>query len=479
MSFTLAIIGRPNVGKSTLFNRLAGKRLALVDDTPGVTRDWRAAPARLGPLEFTVVDTAGLEEAFDGSLEARMRRQTEAAIGRADAVLFLIDARAGLTPLDRHFAEWLRRQPVPVILAANKSEGKMAELGAAEAYALGLGDPLLMSAEHNMGMDQLLEAIVALRPDMDPAKVEEENLAWEEAEAAAEAEDAPALSEEEEDAAAAALEAEADTRTVQLAIVGRPNAGKSTLMNALLGEERVLTGPEAGMTRDAITADWEYKGRSFKLVDTAGLRRKARVQEKLEKMAVQDALRVIRMAQTVVLLTDGVSPLDKQDLQIARLVLDEGRALVIAISKWDLIQDRDAVLKEAQRILDISLAQAKGVSLVTISALEGRRLDKLMDAVLDVYKRWNRRVGTSRLNRWLRAMTESHPPPMGSGGHRIRLRYMTQVKARPPTFAIWTSRPEDVPDSYARYLTNGLRQDFDLPGTPIRMYFRKEKNPFK
>ena len=456
MSFRVAIVGRPNVGKSTLFNRLAGKKLALVDDTPGVTRDWRAAPARLAGLEFEVIDTAGLEEAFDGSLEARMRRQTERAIAQADVILFLIDARAGVTPMDRHFGDWLRARPVPVILVANKAEGRAGEPGLYEAYELGLGDPVPLSAEHGEGMGDLFEALLPHAPP------EEEDEAFEAEAAAGPEDDAGEITPE---------------RPLQLAIVGRPNAGKSTLLNSLVGEERVLTGPEAGMTRDAIAVDWTWKGKAVRLVDTAGLRRKSRVDEKLEKLAVADALRVIKMAHVVILVVDAEAILDRQDLTIARMVVDEGRALVLAVNKWDLVDDKAAALRQIEDKLQAQLAQARGVPVVTVSALRGQRLDRLMDAVIEAYDVWNRRIPTAQLNRWLERMLEQHPPPLVDG-RRIRIRYATQVKARPPTIALWVSKPLDLPEAYLRYLANGLRETFDIPGVPIRLQPRKPKNPY-
>ncbi|WP_207478463.1 ribosome biogenesis GTPase Der [Arenibaculum pallidiluteum] len=458
MPLRVAIVGRPNVGKSTLFNRLAGKKLALVDDTPGVTRDWRAAPARLAGLEFEIIDTAGLEEAFDQSLEARMRRQTERAIAQADVILFLVDARAGVTPLDRHFADWLRARPVPVILVANKSEGKAGAPGLYEAYELGLGDPVPLSAEHGEGMGELFDALLPyMPPDEEPE--EEEGEAG--AETAAD-EEAGEISE---------------SRPLQLAIVGRPNAGKSTLLNSLIGEERVLTGPEAGMTRDAIAVDWSWNGKPVRVVDTAGLRRRARVDEKLEKLAVADALRVIRLANVVVLVVDAGAILDRQDLTIARMVVEEGRALVLAINKWDLVEDKAAAMRQVEDKLQAQLAQARGVPVVAISALRGQRLDRLMEAVFQAYAVWNRRIPTAQLNRWLEQMLGQHPPPLVEG-RRVRIRYATQVKARPPTFALWVSKPLDLPESYLRYLANGLRDAFEMPGVPIRLQPRKGKNPY-
>jgi len=453
MSLSVAIIGRPNVGKSTLFNRLVGKKLALVDDTPGVTRDWRAAPARLAGVDLTVIDTAGLEEAFDDSLEARMRRQTERAIEEADVALLLIDARAGVTPLDQHFAAWLRKGKTPVILVANKCEGRAGAPGLYEAFELGLGEPVPISAEHGEGMADLFEALLPFVP---PEEAEEETGSDEGAEADGTL---------------------GPTRPLQLAIVGRPNVGKSTLLNSLVGEDRVLTGPEAGMTRDAIAVEWIYKDKPIRLVDTAGMRRRSRVDDKLEKLAVADALRVIRLAQVVVLVVDAEAILDHQDLSIARMVIQEGRALVIAVNKWDIVTDRAATLKQIDDKLQSQLAQVRGIPVVTLSALRGQRLDALLDAVFGIYEVWNRRVSTSELNRWLPGMTDAHPPP-AIEGRRIKIRYMTQVKARPPTFALWVSKPLDLPETYLRYLSNGMREAFDLPGVPIRMLTRKGKNPY-
>jgi GTPase len=462
MSFTVVIVGRPNVGKSTLFNRLAGKKLALVDDTPGVTRDWRSAAGHVGGLSFTVVDTAGLEESFDDSLEARMRRQTEQALASADVVLFVIDARAGVTPLDHHFGAWLRRCPKPVVLVANKAEGKAGLPGLLEAFELGMGEPVAMSAEHGEGLADL---VVALLPYAPPEPSEDEA-----AEADATEDEAIPIGDQEESE-------EEKARPIQIAIIGRPNVGKSTLLNALIGEERVLTGPEAGMTRDAIAVDWTWKGRRMRLVDTAGMRRRARVESKVEKLAVADGLRVVRMAQVVVLVVDSAQILDKQDLTLARMVIDEGRALVLAVNKWDQVDDRAMALKQVEDKLESSLAQARGITVVTMSALKKQKLDALLDSVLATYEVWNRRIPTARLNRWLAGVLEHHPPPLVEG-RRIKIRYMTQVKARPPTFALFVNLPLDLPEAYHRYLAANLRDDFDLPGIPIRLILRKGKNPY-
>ena len=453
MSFTVAIVGRPNVGKSTLFNRLAGRKLALVHEAPGVTRDRREAEAQLHDLRLRVIDTAGLEEAAPEALESRMRRQTERALQSADLVLFLIDARAGLTALDRHFARWLRRQDLPVVLVANKCEGRAAEAGLAEAYGLGFGDPVPLSAEHDLGFSDLRDAVAPF------------------AETAAETAAEEALPEDAETA-----EGEAGG-PLQLAIVGRPNVGKSTLVNRLVGEDRVLTGPEAGITRDAIAVQWSYRGQEIQLVDTAGLRKRAKVAEKLERMSVDDTLRAIRFAQVVVLVLDANEGLERQDLTIARHSVDEGRALVIALNKWDACADREAALRQLEDRLERSLPQVRGLPKVAISALEGRHLDRLMDAVLAAYRVWNARVPTGDLNRWPAAVTEAHPPPL-SKGRKVRLKYATQMKTRPPSYAIFCSRPAAIPASYLRYLENQLRSDFKLDGTPIRIALRKGENPY-
>jgi GTPase len=451
MPRTVAILGRPNVGKSTLFNRLTGRRQAIVDDTPGVTRDRREGRGRLGDLDFTLFDTAGLEEAKAGSLSARMRAQTERAVADADLVLFLIDAREGLTPQDEHFARALRRGGKPVLLVANKSEGRAGLSGAAEAYRLGLGEPIQISAEHGEGLAELYDRMAAAMPGPEAADADE--------------------AEEQADDSAE------ERGPLQLAIVGRPNVGKSTLVNRLIGEERLLTGPEAGITRDSIAVDWEWQGRHLRLVDTAGLRRRAKVEAKLEKLSVADTLRAIRFAQVVVLVLDAEQGLEKQDLTIASLVAEEGRALVIAANKWDAVADKNAAKRQLRDRIETSLQQVKGLPVVTLSALTGRNLDELLNAVFQVYEAWNRRVPTAQLNRWLEEATAAHPPPAVSG-RRIRLRYMTQVKTRPPTFALFASRVEELPDSYLRYLVNGIRETFDIQGVPVRLNLRKPKNPY-
>jgi GTP-binding protein len=451
--FEVALIGRPNVGKSTLFNRLVGKRIALVDDTPGVTRDRRKGDGRIGDLEFTVVDTAGLEEAAPGSLAGRMRAQTEEAVRAADLTLFMIDARVGVTPADEVFAGILRRTGRPVVLVANKAEGRGGMAGAIEGFELGLGDPVVLSAEHGEGLGDLRQAIEAHMP-REPAPGEE-------------AEGVPAEAEENRD----------PDRPLQVAIIGRPNAGKSTLINTLIGEDRLLTGPEAGITRDSISIDWERGGRKFRLVDTAGMRRKSKIQEKLERLSVGDSLRSIQFAEVVVLTIDATQPFDKQDLQIADLVEREGRAIVVALDKWDLVTDQQNRLRELREEADHALPQLGGLAVVAVSGLTGHGVEKLVSAIVKAYETWNIRVSTAALNRWLDRMLQDHPPPATSG-RRIKLRYMTQTKARPPTFVAFCSRPEALPESYRRYLVNGLRQRFELAGVPVRLILRKSDNPF-
>ncbi|WP_136660426.1 ribosome biogenesis GTPase Der [Nitratireductor sp. XY-223] len=464
MTFSVAIIGRPNVGKSTLFNRLAGRKLALVDDTPGVTRDRRPGEARLVDLKFGIIDTAGLEESGPDTLEGRMRAQTEAAIDEADLALFLIDAKMGVTPADETLATILRKRGKPVVLVANKAEARGAEASLLDAFRLGLGEPCPISAEHGEGMLDLRDAIVA-------ALGEERALPAEDEEAVTNVDIVP--SEEDE----AESEDYDESKPLRVAIVGRPNAGKSTLINRFLGEERLLTGPEAGITRDSISVEWDWKGRRIKMFDTAGLRRKARVQEKLEKLSVADALRAIRFAEVVVIVLDADVPFEKQDLQIADLVIREGRAPVIVFNKWDKIEDRQQALADLREKTGRLLPQARGIRAVPVSGLTGSGLDKMMQCVIDTHRVWNRRIPTARLNRWLESMQVQHPPPAVSG-RRIRLKYMTQVKARPPGFVISCSRPEALPASYTRYLINGLREDFDLPGVPLRVSYRKGDNPY-
>ncbi|MDP5307502.1 ribosome biogenesis GTPase Der [Paracoccus spongiarum] len=470
MSFTLAIVGRPNVGKSTLFNRLVGKKLALVDDQPGVTRDLREGAGRLGDLRFVVIDSAGLEMAEDDSLQGRMRRLTERAVDEADICLFVVDARAGVTAADEYFAEILRRRARHVIVAANKAEGRAGEAGAMEAYGLGLGEPLRISAEHGEGMDDLYRVLAPLAD-----RVEADRPAPVAAETDVELSEADAESGEgEEDWRPSAA------RPLQLAVIGRPNAGKSTLINKIIGEDRLLTGPEAGITRDSISVTTEFMGTPMRIFDTAGMRKRAKVTDKVEKLSVADGLRAVRFAEVVVVLLDVAIPFEQQDLRIADFAETEGRAVVVAANKWDLEEDKPQKLNDLRASFEKLLPQLKGAPLVTVSAQTGKGLDRLHAAILKAHEVWNRRVSTARLNRWLAAMTESHPPP-APGGRRIRLRYMTQVKTRPPAFIVKATHTDKLPDSYQRYLVNGLRTDFDMPGTPIRLFFRDQggDNPFK
>ena len=441
---TVAIIGRPNVGKSTLFNRLVGQKLALVDDRPGVTRDRREGDAELGHLSFRIIDTAGLEETEPGTLSDRMRQQTEAAIDEADVILFLIDARAGVLPADQTFAALVRRSGKPVILLANKAEGRSGMEGAYDAFSLGLGDPVPLSAEHGEGMGDLLEAI---EPFLDGEEAEDDD----------------------EDRAG---------KPLRVAIVGRPNAGKSTLVNRMIGSERLLTGPEAGITRDTISVDWQWRDHAIRLFDTAGLRKRARVEDKLEKLSVADALRAIRFAEVVVVLLDATIPFEKQDLSIVDLIESEGRALVIGLNKWDLVADRSGLLKELREEAERLLPQVRGAPIVPLSGLAGQGIDRLMGAIIQAEEVWNRRVSTAKLNDWLAEALAAHAPPAVSG-RRIKIRYMTQVKARPPHFAIFGNQLDALPKAYSRYLVNGLRQSFDLPGVPIRLSLRSGKNPFE
>ena len=488
MALKAAIVGRPNVGKSTLFNRLAGKKLALVHDLPGVTRDRKEVTTKLKDLELTVIDTAGYEEAPAGQMEERMWQQTRRAIEESDAVLFLFDARAGMQAYDEHFADLVRRSKKPLFLFANKCEGRTQELGIYEAYILGLGDPIIFSAEHNIGFDELYlglkELEEKLAADADKSAGRAGYIAAEAGESAGRAEES---TEERVPAGKAGEENERDMdedktqslkkRPIQVAIVGRPNVGKSTLVNALLGDERMLTGPEVGLTRDAISSLWEWKGWTINLVDTAGLRKQARVSGAIEKMSVESTMYAANMAQVVILVLDADGVLDKQDLTIARKVLDEGRALVIAVNKWDIADKKEALQKLNDK-LETSLTQAEGVPTVTISALRKKGLDKLFSAVIKVYQRWNVRIPTAPLNKWFRDVQEMNPAPLGKNKRRIKLRYITQAKTRPPSFYIFSSNPEGLPDSYLRFLTNQLRETFDLKGIPLRITVRKSDNPY-
>ena len=455
MTLKVAIVGRPNVGKSTLFNRLAGRKIAIVHDQPGVTRDRKEADAKLRDINMKIIDTAGFEYSKEDSLEKRMWQQTEKAIKEADVCLFLFDARDGIQPYDEFFANLVRQSGKPVILLANKCEGKLQEDSIHEAYKLGLGEPVPFSAEHGLG---LLDLYDMLKPHDKKAEAKTENKN-------------DVLSEEGSE------DEKVKSRPIQLAIVGRPNVGKSTLMNALLKDERMLTGPEAGVTRDAISVDWEWKGRKIKLVDTAGLRRHSKIEDSLEKMSAASTKHAAFMAQVVVLVLDADAVLDKQDLTIARQVIDEGRALVIAVNKWDIANRKEALQKLNDK-LQTSLTQVEGVPTVTISALKGENLDKLMSSVFKVYDRWNTRIPTAPLNKWFADMIDNYPPPLGKNKRRIKLRYITQAKTRPPAFYIFSSNPEGLPDAYLRYLMNNLRETFDLGGIPLRVTVRKTGNPY-
>ena len=473
--FTLAIVGRPNVGKSTLFNRLVGKRLALVDDQPGVTRDLREGEARLFDLRFTAMDTPGLEEADDASIQGRMRRQTERAVDMADACLFVVDARSGLAPADYVFAEILRKRARKVILVANKAESVAAELEASEAYALGLGEVIPISGEHGLGMrelrDELAPWIHAYEEEQEAAEAEAAELA-----STLEPEFLPDLEEEDFDPDKPEPP-EATRRPLQIAVIGRPNAGKSTLVNSILGEERQLTGPEAGVTRDAIGFTLEWGGRKVKIFDTAGMRKRARIDDRVEKMSVADGLRAVRFAEVIVILLDAGAPFEQQDLRLIDLASREGRAVVIAVNKWDLVENRQETLQELKSELERLLPQIRGVPLVTLSAETGQGLGRLREAIFRARDVWATRISTGKVNRWLRNVIDHHPPP-AVAGRRLKIRYITQIRSRPPTFVLFSSRPDEIPDSYIRYLINNMRADFDMPGTPIRMQMRGGDNPY-
>ena len=464
MTFSLAIVGRPNVGKSTLFNRLVGKRIALVDDQPGVTRDLREGDAKLGHLRFLAIDTAGLEEATDESLQGRMRKLTESAIGLADVCLFIIDARVGVTSLDHFFAEILRKKAKHVILAANKSEGRAADSGFLDSFSLGLGEPVRISAEHGEGMADLLSELVPLQKKL----CQEGSYASPEVD----------IDNEEDDLSEYRLPTK--ERPLQVAVIGRPNSGKSTLINKIIGEERLLTGPEAGITRDAISIQLDWQGIPMRVFDTAGMRKKAKINNKIEKLSVGDGLRAIKFAEVVVVLLDAAIPFEQQDLRIAGLAEREGRSVVVAVNKWDIEKNKQEKLRNMREAFQRLLPELRGAPLVTVSAKNGRGIDRLNTEIMKSHKIWNKRIATSPLNIWLSEMIAAHPPP-APNGKRIKLRYITQAKSRPPGFVVMCSNPSKLPTSYSRYLVNGLREAFDLPGTPIRLTMRSQsdKNPFK
>ena len=464
MTFSLAIVGRPNVGKSTLFNRLVGKRIALVDDQPGVTRDLREGDAKLGHLRFLAIDTAGLEEATDESLQGRMRKLTESAIGLADVCLFVIDARVGVTSLDHFFADILRKKAKHVILAANKSEGRAADPGFLDSFSLGLGEPLRISAEHGEGMADLLSELVPLQKKL----FQEDSYASPEVD----------IDNEEDDLSEYRLPTK--ERPLQVAVIGRPNSGKSTLINKIIGEERLLTGPEAGITRDAISIQLDWQGIPMRVFDTAGMRKKAKISNKIEKLSVGDGLRAIKFAEVVVVLLDAAIPFEQQDLRIAGLAEREGRSVVVAVNKWDVEKNKQEKLRNMREAFQRLLPELRGAPLVTVSAKNGRGIDRLNNEIMKSHKIWNKRIATSPLNIWLSEMIAAHPPP-APNGKRIKLRYITQAKSRPPGFVVMCSNPSKLPTSYSRYLVNGLREAFDLPGTPIRLTMRSQadKNPFK
>ena len=464
MTFSLAIVGRPNVGKSTLFNRLVGKRIALVDDQPGVTRDLREGDAKLGHLRFLAIDTAGLEEAADDSLQGRMRKLTESAIGLADVCLFVIDARVGVTSLDHFFADILRKKAKHVILAANKSEGRAADPGFLDSFSLGLGEPLRISAEHGEGMADLLSELVPLQKKL----FQEGSYA------------SPEVDIDNEEDNLSEYRLPTKERPLQVAVIGRPNSGKSTLINKIIGEERLLTGPEAGITRDAISIQLDWQGIPMRVFDTAGMRKKAKINDKIEKLSVGDGLRAIKFAEVVVVLLDAAIPFEQQDLRIAGLAEREGRSVVVAVNKWDVEKNKQEKLRNMREAFLRLLPELRGAPLVTVSAKNGRGIDRLNSEIMKAHKIWNKRIVTSPLNIWLSEMIAAHPPP-APNGKRIKLRYITQAKSRPPGFVVMCSNPSKLPTSYSRYLVNGLREAFDLPGTPIRLTMRSQadKNPFK
>lgn len=454
MSFSIAIIGRPNVGKSTIFNKLVGRQMAIVHDMPGVTRDRKEAKGRLGPLDFKVIDTAGLEyEITEQQLESRMVKQTDLATDDADLILLVVDGKTGITADDKYFASWTRRKNKPTVLVVNKCEGQTEDFFAQEYYKLGFGEPIGISAEHNEGFNFLYDAI---EPHYDKYN-----------EVFAEHELAEVTDDEKE-----------EDRAIQIAIVGRPNAGKSTFLNSLLGENRLVTGPEAGITRDAISIDWEYGDKKIKLIDTAGIRKKSQVHEKLEKMSLSDSFHAIRFCHVAVLMIDATSPLDKQDLAIASLVVKEGRNIVFAINKWDKVKDKDKTIQYIRDTLEETMPDVKRPAVVTLSALNNRNVDKVMERCLSVYEKWNIRISTGRLNDWLKFAIEEHQPPLYKG-KPVKLKYVTQCKRRPPAFALFTNNPDKLKGAYERYLLNSIRDVFDLYGIPLRIILRKAENPYE
>lgn len=462
---TIALIGRPNVGKSSIFNRLVGKQMAIVHDTPGVTRDYRLADAELGPYKFRIMDTAGLEENVDATdmMMNHMQDKTLLAVSKADVLLFVINGQEGVNPVDMAMARHIRQWNKPVILLVNKADSRKSESTMLEAFSLGLGEPLPISAAHNQGFLDLEDQLAPFMPEIVEEPEEDYYSQFEFTEE---------ITEEQ-----AEIIDEDPAKPIKIAIVGRPNVGKSTLLNAIIGEERAITSPIAGTTRDPVMVQWMYNDRPFRLVDTAGLRKKAKIIDHIEKMSATESLRAIRLAQVVILVMDVAEALDHQDQSIAEMCIKEGRALVIAVNKWDTATNPDELRKTLRERLNFHVSQVKDVPLVTISALNGKGINKMLDKVLETYLLWQRRVATSPLNKWLEQMEQNHPPPMASGRSN-RLRYMTQIKSRPPTFGVWVSRPDDIPDSYERYLVNGLRERFNLPGIPIRLSFRSSKNPY-